>query len=378
MFSKPFNLLLIYILSIINLLILFLPIVLSVSPLFLVSEKQFVQGMIDISYLSFFIVSSFMILYLTLDCILGFTIWGLTRGAKPAVKYTQKFEFIPELIENFNDLQNKFGVRKVVLFIASSDEVNAYAIGSFRKKIVVLTMGLLVHIRDQCDSEEEFQTAIKAILAHEISHLVNKDFLPTLLLFANEKATSILLGIVHLFFKIILKIVKIVPIMGGVLYGVIAFIYRVTCFFINFFHRYIILKVFEFLKLHISRETEYRCDYQAALACGGDDTAFALSFLGKAGFITIFSTHPSTASRIRYVKNVKAKKGVVKVSLINKLSNFFSISILFVILVTSWNYVNKIEYLQIDNSKMDNRVYKINSFFNSHIDTIKKGVEKLF
>ncbi len=28
-------------------------------------------------------------------------------------------------------------------------------------------------------------------MAHEISHLVNKDFLPALLLFANQKATSI-------------------------------------------------------------------------------------------------------------------------------------------------------------------------------------------
>lgn len=378
MFSKPFNLILIYILSVINLLILFLPIIFAFSPLFLISEKQFLQGIIDISYLSFFVISSFMILYLLFDCVFGFTIWGLTKHTRLAEKYEKEFEFIPELLSNFKGLQLKFNAKNVTLLISKSDEVNAYAIGSLRKKVIVLTMGIIVYIREQCDSEEEFQIAIKAILGHEMSHLVNKDFLPTLLLFANEKATHILLRIVHLFFRLIIKLVYTMPVIGSTLYNVVSLVHRITHFIINFFHRFIILKVFSFLKLYISRKTEYRCDYQAALACGGDNTAFALSFLGKTGFITIFSTHPNTSSRIRHVKNVEQKKGRVRVSFVNRFSNVISIGILFVILGGTWNYIQGIEYLQINRGSVGQEFNRYGDFFDKNMKSMKEKLERLF
>ena len=378
MFAKPFNLMLIYILSIINLLIIFLPIIFSISPLFFISEKEFLDGIKDSLYISFFLISSFMFCYLILDYILGFTIWGLTRKSKLASKYAKKHDFILEIIDNFNLLQHKFKTKNVKLLISDSDEINAYAIGSLRKKVVVLTLGLIGHFRKNSQNEAEFQHSIKAILGHEISHLVNKDYLPTLLLFASEKATNLLLSIINLFFRIITRIFGSIPFIGALIYNLIHSIHNLIYFIINFFHRYIILNIFEFLKLYVSRTTEYRCDYQAAQACGGGNMALALSFFGESGFITIFSTHPRTKSRIKYIKNVKQSLGHIRVSFINKVSNFLSIFLLVIILGTSFNYVKKIEYLQINPHLIGFNFYKYQNIINKYKYDIQQKLSSFF
>ena len=378
MFSKPFNLILVYILSVINLLILFLPFILSASPLFLLSGKHFTQGLLDAVYLSFFLISSLMIFYLVMDTVFGFTIWSLTKGSKPAQKYVKKYPYIQKIIDNFHEVEQKFGHKNIKLLISNSKQINAFAIGSMRSRIVVITLGLMAEIRENCQSEEEFQTAIKCIIAHEISHLANKDFLPALLLFANEKATNFVSRLLTFFFNLLIRIVYSIPILGTILYSLIIMCHKITRFFINFFHRYILLKVFNFLKLHVSRQTEYRCDYQGAQACGGLNMAFALSFLGEGGYVTIFSSHPRTSNRIKHVQEVSQLPGKVKVSIINKLSNFISITILFIILNITWNYVSKIEYLQIQNSIFSPYLMKIQSHYNGFVGQIANDIKKHF
>lgn len=377
MFAKPFNLILIYILSVINLLILFLPILCVFSPLFLLNEQEFTNVITDIVYLCFFAISIFIISYLTLDCVFGFTIWGMTKKCSTAKKLAKKHQFITQIIENFVWLEKKFAVKNVKLLISKTNKVNAYAISSLRKKIVVVTLGLLLHIRKNCNSEQEFQTAVKAIMAHEMSHLVNKDFLPTLLLFANQKATNFILFFINAIFNILIILLCRIPIIGNVLFITINIMYQMVNFSLRFFYNFFIINIYNLLKLHISRKTEFRCDYQAALACGGNNVAFALSFLGSGGYITIFSTHPRTKSRIKYVQNIEKQAGKIHISLINKLSNFSSVAILFIILIFSFNHVDNIKYLQL--FKQNNiRLYLDNyeQKFNFHLKKLKQIIQQ--
>ncbi len=346
MFSKPFNLFLVYSLTVANLLIVFLPFSAIFIPVFYMNRTDITQGILDLTYISAFIVSFIMIFYLFMDLLFGFSIWGLTKKCKAAEKYQKKYKFIKQIIVNFKELQQKFASPKAKLLISNSNEVNAYAIGSFRKKIVVITLGLISHIRERCETEEEFQLAVKAIMAHEFSHLVNKDFLPTLLLLASQKATNFVANLLRLFFNLQITLFTRIPILGGLLYVLIINFYYLTNFLVTFFHRFILLKIFNFLKLHFSRATEYRCDREAAYACGGLNTAYALSFLGDNGFVTIFSTHPRTKNRMKKVKDIKEKSGKIRVSALNQLSNFFSISILLIALLIGLNQSSKVNLAQ--------------------------------
>jgi Zn-dependent protease with chaperone function len=366
MFAKPLILISVYILTLINFLILFFPFILAISPLALISEQGFVQGVKDMSYISILLISIIMIIFLFLDLIFGFTVWSLTKKTKPIKKHINNYPFIPGIINSFNELQEKFKQKNIRLLISDSGAVNAYAVGSLRSKTVVLTKGILAHIKKNSTSDAEFQIALKAILAHEISHLINKDFLPTLLLIANQKATNILEKLLHLLFSLIIGIFRGIPIIGDIICNLIHFTHWLVTFTITFFQKFIIMKIFDFFKLHVSRSTEYRCDYQAALACGGAETAFALSYLGGSGYVTIFSTHPRTESRMKYVKNVQKTEGHIGIPFINRVSNFISIFALFIALYFSFDYVSQIEYLKLD-------IKYLREFFES----IKSNVQPL-
>ncbi|MFZ8864690.1 MAG: M48 family metallopeptidase [Rickettsiales bacterium] len=373
MFAKPFNLILVYILCIVNLLILFLPFIIIAAPIFIYDQNNFLKGLTDTAYLSFFLVSSIMLFYLFLDTIFGFTIWSLTKKCKNIKKYHKKYPYTLKISENFSELQNSFATKNIKLLIAKSSEVNAYAIGSIRRNIVVITLGLLAHVRKNAASEEEFQTVIKCIMAHEISHLVNKDFLPALLLFANQKATSIVAKIFGFFFNSLIRLVYTIPFIGSLITSLILLIHKITKFLLNFFFRFILVKIFNFLKLYVSRNNEFRCDYQAAKACGGANMANALTYLGNNGYFTIFSSHPRTISRIRHVQNVQITSKKVRASFINRISNFSSILILFILLDISWNYVNKLEYLNIKtNMTVNNIMTKQKYYLNIISDNLKE------
>ena len=65
------------------------------------------------------------------------------------------------------------------------------------------------------------------------------------------------------------------------------------------------MKIYNFIQLQISKSIEYRADNQGAKLIGGENMAYALSLLGSSGYFTIFSTHPSTKSRVKKVEDVK-------------------------------------------------------------------------
>jgi len=344
MFVKPFSIILVYILTVINFLILTIPFVIIFTPILYIDQQGFFTLLFDFLSACAVLISFIMILYLVFDIIFGFSIWSLTRGDKPTSKYVKKFKFMSKIEDDFQDLRKKFGSHNIKLLISKSGEINAYAVGCMRAKYVVLTFGLLKHYQDNCHSEKEFHSCIKAIMGHELSHVINKDYLPALLLILNDKAVNAVSSIIRVFFNIFITLTRTIPFFGNIIYSVLFFGYTTSNRIVNFFYKYVLYPIYNFIKLHLSRQIEYRCDRQAAEACTGLEMALALSLLGSSGYMTIFSSHPKTADRVKYVKDIKHSDKKISSSLINRVSNFASFLILVLILNFSFKNIDVDSY----------------------------------
>lgn len=330
MLSKPLSLILVYILTISNFLILALPLLLAIFPFMHIDGNHIVIA----KYISFnpkiavlllvFIISFLMLCYLFLDFLFGFSVRLSLKGCTRYDKL-KDYEYLDEI---FNQVKNKFGESSVKLYINNSKEVNAFAVGSFGRKIIVITSGLIEHYALNTNSDQEFLVGIQSILGHEMSHLINKDFLPGLLLITNQKVTNFVSGILMMLFKLTMQIATYLRIHNRMTTTTILAIYNISDWILTFFNRYVIYNLYQFLRNILSRSIEYRADRQSAKAFGGINMAFALSLLGKSGYFTLFSTHPTTQSRIKKVEVIEEKNAIIRAGLVSKLTNFVSIMLL--------------------------------------------------
>lgn len=312
MFSKPLNFALVYIVTVFNVMILASPVIAAAMPFI-----SFKNNIISIDYSIYakikfaffilaFVVSFLMLLYLFFDFLFGFS---LRASLKNCVRYEKikDYDFLTDL---FDQVKNKFGQKSVKLYIKDSDEINAFAVSSMGSRAVVLTKGLINHYLVECDDPKMFLYALRSVLSHEMSHLINKDFLPTFLIITNQKITNLTSSILHSIFSIFLKIVRFLPLESGASSRIMSNTYIVINYVVTFFNRFVVYNVYNFLRRFISRSIEYRCDRQAAKAFGGQNMALALSLMGEGGYFTLFSTHPSTTRRIKKVENVKIQDSV--------------------------------------------------------------------
>jgi len=271
-----------------------------------------------------FVISFLMMCYLVLDFIFGFSVKSSLKGCKPLNKF-KNYDFLQGI---FEEVKNKFSTKNAKLYIKDSNEINAFAVGGMGKKAIVLTSGLVNHYITNIDDDQKFLVAIRSILGHEMSHLINKDFLPGLLIITNTKITNFVANILKWIFEIIIQSMSYATSGNRTIVTTITTIYNVSDLVLNIFNRYFINGLYSFLKNFFGRGIEYRADHQSAKAFGGINMAFALSLLGKSGYFTLFSTHPATARRIKKVEVVEERNAIIRASLLNKISNFLSIIIL--------------------------------------------------
>ncbi len=328
MVYKLLSFILVYILSIVNFVIILSPLLIFIIPI-MISQSEYIKSdsTLTIILLMFLIVSLLMILFMIIDFLFGISTRHFLKDTK---EYTKLKDY--DVLEGvFEDIKLQFNKHNVKLLISSSEEANAFAIGNMGRQYIVITKGLISAYLIQLKDKEYFLSCIKCIMGHEMSHLINKDYLPALLLQMNENATDIVSKIIFTCFNIIINILQLIPFVGGLLASFIITIYNGIDFIISFFYKYIILSIYKFFQLKISRENEYRCDIQSSEANGGEMMAKALSIFGEEGYTTIFSTHPKTSSRIAKVKNIEQSYGIIKPRCGNALINF--IFVLFMILV---------------------------------------------
>lgn len=325
MLAKPFTFLLVFLLTIVNFMILLVPIVILFFPLSLFFPKVSVEIGPELFFFLVSRISLIIIIYVAFDTILGITVRRLRKRCIPFRKAT-KVPCHEEITKSFEWLKNKFKIHNVKLYLnPGTREVNAYAVGSFSGSAVIITMGLINQMQKKAASQEEYIDAIRAILGHEMSHLSNKDFMPGLLTAASEISTNMVSRIVRLLFMLVSRVIRIIPWIGLPISQLII----TSCNFVNTiihaFFNYIFMPIYRFLLKFFGRAIEYRCDKESSYAYGGQKMAMALDFLGAGSYFSLFSTHPTTSSRIRRAKNILPKSGVIRPGIINMFSNFASL-----------------------------------------------------
>ena len=200
-------------------------------------------------------------------------------------------------------------------------------------------------------------------MGHEHSHIINKDYFTALLLIINERANNFVSGIIQIIFTIFVRIICIIPVIGNYISIAIDSLYNFLDFIINFFYKFVILNIYKFIQLQISKSIEYRADSQGAEVVGGIEMSKALSLLGDSGYFSIFSSHPSTKSRMNNVVDIDETSNTIKpvygVNLTFLLSFFILIGVCF------WSYkLAKVDALIRD-------YYNITMFFKNKFIVLK-------
>lgn len=333
MFAKPINLVLVYIVTIFNISILASPLIALLVPFInrhtatLTLTPDLLDKLKLAAFILLFLVSFLMLVYFILDFLFGFAMRASLKGCKRFEKI-KDYDFLSKI---FEEVKDKFGEKSVKLYIKESDEINAFAVSSLNGKAIVLTSGIIDHYLAGSEDPKEFLYALRSIMAHEMSHLVNKDFLPTFLIMANQKVTNFVSYIVGIIFTFSARAMSFMPMGGRIASNLMFEVYGILNFVLNAFNRFVVFNVYEFLRRWVSRSIEYRCDRQAGEAFGGKNMSLALSFLGESGYFTLFSTHPATKKRMDKVQNVEIEDDIIKPRFIDGLSNYFAMMFLIIL-----------------------------------------------
>ncbi len=330
MLSKPLILIFVYIVTIFNIAVLLSPILGLVIPFIefknntIIIEQNIYQKLHFAIVGMLFLISLLMLFYLVLDYLFGFSVRSVLKGCTRYEKI-KDYDFLSAI---FDQVKNKFGEKSVKLYVKDSDEINAFAISSVGSKSMVLTRGLIDHYLVLSSDPKSFLYSLRSIMGHEMSHLINKDFLPTFLIIVNQKVTNLISKFLRFIFAAIVRFLSLIPYGGRSIAHAMNNFYQVFNFVITSFNRFIVYNVYEFLRRFVSRSVEYRCDYQSARAFGGKSMASALASLGDDGYFTLFSTHPQTKLRVKKVQDVKISDSVIKPKIIDSLANYFSLMFL--------------------------------------------------
>ncbi|GMO60675.1 MAG: hypothetical protein Ta2D_06260 [Rickettsiales bacterium] len=323
----------IYILSIINFAILLLPLIVVFMPIAFTGIPLATNSIISIVLLIFLFINVIVLLALIADLLFGFTTQSYIKSTTPYLKI-KNYDL---LTKGFEDLKLQFKTPNVELRVSNEDQINAFAVGCMQKKCIVITKGLVSAYLMNCKGNiGQFTNNMNCIIGHEMSHLINKDYLPGLLLHLNEMATNFISKIIVSILKMFFCLFFYIPFIGSYLGKLLIYIYKTINFIIKFFHNYIVINFYKFLQLKISRTYEYRCDMQSAIANGGKEMASTLSFLGGEGYTSIFSTHPSTKSRMQKVINIEKQGTLISPAghnfIINTFALLFAFSLPYILL----------------------------------------------
>jgi len=327
MFAKPFSLILVFVLTIFNMLILASPIIATAAPFVsihgnVISMEAEVYYKIKFAFFfTAFLVSFLMMIYFVFDFLFGFSLRASLRGCTRYEK-VKDYDFLTDI---FNQVKSKFGQKHVNLYIKNTKEINAYAISSLGSRAVVLTRGLIDHYLNSSADPKTFLYSLRSVIGHEMSHLINKDFLPTFLIITNQKITNFVSTILYQIFALGIRASRFLPYISNQTARTMSWTYTAINFFITAFNRLIVYNIYEFLRLFVMRSIEYRCDRQSAKAFGGQNMSLALSMLGESGYFTLFSTHPKTKARMNKVKDIKINDSVIHAGFVDEVSNYFAL-----------------------------------------------------
>lgn len=324
MFTKIISFLLVYILTIINFFVFLTPLTfLFIGKYFLNMSQngEYIRTTILLLISAINVITIFLLIF---DFIFAFSVRKYTKNTINCGS-SDKYKALNNI---FISIKEKFAINNVNLYISKEDVVNAYAVGSLRKNAIILTSGILNFYSSKTNDRNEALLSMKGIMSHEMSHIINNDYFTGILLTVNERSLRFISKFVFLFFNIFIKICGLIPFIGIYLANFIVKMYSLVNFLINFFYSKILLKIYNFIQLKLSRNIEYRADSQASQIVGGSNMANTLSLLGNNGYISIFSTHPLTKHRVKNVKDIEIAEKTIKPVLFSRFMFIITIVLL--------------------------------------------------
>lgn len=340
-FVNPFSVIVATIFTFANFLVILLPFYLLIIA-FVFSDKQALQ----LSNNAFIYIMIFMfiftIIYLFVDMLFGFTLKSFT---KDCVNVNSSEDFIVYK-EIFDETLKKFDIKNVDLLLSNSEEINAYAIFSFRKKCVIVTAAMLEHIYKTFEDEKSQKDAIQGLIAHELSHLLNWDSLPNIILLSGQNVAYYLSRALNFVVDIVTIVLSFIPITA-----IFAVIFKLLFTFLDrlllAFYNYILYPAYLIVERFLGRLVEYRSDYQSAQALSWQpiyNCLLSLMHLNGNTYHSSFSTHPNTISRILNIYKTEKSLEIIEASFFTKYFSILLVSLFSIwIFYISYKYFNQIE-----------------------------------
>ena len=319
----------------------------------------------DIFSITLYFMFALTIIYLFLDIFFGFTIKDFIKD-KIDISHSKEFEVFYAL---FEEVIERFNIKNVQFLLDENDEINAYAIATFRKKYVIVTTGMLSHITNSFDNYEERKKCFKGLIGHELSHLINWDFLPKLILLSGQKVSQLINTLFEFTLNLLLSISNNIPIVSGFISLSLSLIYTLLKFCLNFFHNFIITPLYLLIERFLGRLIEYRSDYQSAEAIGWESiylSLYTLLSLNGNTYHSKFSTHPNTVSRILNIYKIPDNNNKITASSFSKYFGLFLIA--FISLLISFIFLY--EHNLITNYTFYQFHYSIMEFYNQNIGVV--------
>ncbi len=303
-----------------NYLFIFVPFYIAIIPVVMYLKQNNIIYIPEFIFY-YFIAGMFLLtlFYLFIDFLLGFSVKNLIKNTIE-VKQIKDLAFHQEL---FEEILKKFNLNNVKFLLQENEEINAYAVATFGRKYLIITSGMIEHIQNSFELVNDRREAFKGLIGHELSHLINWDFLPDLILISGNHISLYTQNII----LFLLQILKIIPFVGFILSELV---YKLSSLIINIVqkftnHIYILFNRF------LGRLVEYRCDSQSAQILSWQTmymTLYMLLPLNSSAYHSLYSTHPSTILRILNIYNKSSFKDKIDVKFIEK--SFGLIALLFV------------------------------------------------
>ena len=335
--ANPISVLIATIFTFVNFLVILLPFYLLIiffilsaqdNQTFLMSNNLFIYTTIFMFILT--------ILYLFLDLFFGFTVNSVIKDCKD-ISTLEEFSIHKKL---FEETLNEFDMDDVKFLLQESEVINAYAVLTLRKKYVVVTTAMLNHITNSFTNEEEKKLAIKGMIAHELSHLLNWDSLPNLILLSGQNIAYYLSTALNYVLNIIIIILAYIPV-TAILSLIVSIAFNLLQNGLNLVYNRILHPTYLLVERFLGRLNEYRSDYQSAEALSWKPMhlcLYSLLLLDGNTYHSNFSTHPNTISRVLYIYKVERTPINIKASFFSK---YFSILLLALISISIFYFTYK-------------------------------------
>lgn len=206
------------------------------------------------------------------------------------------------------DLASKSGLKSVTLFVHDTEVVNAYAVQTPVSNDIILTSALIQNFRDVCgDQQKTFELSVEGILAHEISHLRQGDYLPQWFFLIALRVLAWIQTILATFLLFFGSLFLLIPFVGKLIAFIFQFQVKVVHYGIDFLGNRVLPLIQSFFDAIFMRRVEYRCDLHGAKLAGPAAGYLAQCVLADTGSLAragLVNDHPPTIGRILQMKKL--------------------------------------------------------------------------